>query len=196
MCKGLKNIKVPGRLKTIPKGCFQGTTACESIEIDEGIDSIMYNAFTLRNINTLILPSTLKYLDRYSIIGYSSSNGYISTLTSVYALMKEPCKLTDNEWGKSSYDPYVNTTLYVPIGCAEAYKAAGWGEYFKNIIEMDEESQRAAFTKSVTGVSTAVAPSKENAGYFNLQGQKLDTPQKGINILRTEDGKAKKVYVK
>jgi len=78
-----------------------------------------------------------------------------------------------------------NCTLYVPQGLAEAYRASIWGWYFQNIEEM-----------TTTGIKTvsATLDAKEVSRY-SVDGQKLDAPVKGLNIVKYSDGSIKKVIV-
>ena len=74
--------------------------------------------------------------------------------------------------------------LYVPELSIELYKGAyAWNEFFniedavKNIL-IDDNS------------------AIDNGTWFNINGQSLDNAKRGMNILRTEDGKAVKVFIK
>lgn len=53
------------------------------------------------------------------------------------------------------------------------------------LLEWDESS----------GVST-VATDTAKAHVFDLQGNRIETPRKGVNIIQSEDGKAKKIVVR
>ena len=80
---------------------------------------------------------------------------------------------------------YIQTTLYVPKGCKEDYqKAEEWKE-FKNIVEFD-----------ATGVEQKQAVKSTTTRRYSINGNKLDAPQKGINIIHMNDGSVKKVIVK
>lgn len=56
----------------------------------------------------------------------------------LYCYATKPPTWNDNY----NYAPFKNgvkteATLYVPSRCGTAYKSSDWGDYFKNIIEMD-----------------------------------------------------------
>lgn len=77
-------------------------------------------------------------------------------------------------------------TLYVPLGAAQNYKSAeGWGG-FANVVEYD-----------VTAIDhqTGNAETKESARY-TANGQRLDAPVKGLNIVKYSDASVKKVMVR
>ena len=85
----------------------------------------------------------------------------------------------------------VHGTLYVPIGSAEAYrKAGGWN--FSRIVEYD-------FNK-LTGIDKVTTDS-DNQGEaheiarYSINGQRLNAPTQGLNIVKYSDGTTKKVMV-
>ena len=70
--------------------------------------------------------------------------------------------------------------LYVPQGCVEAYRTAeGWGE-FTHIVEMES-----------TGIESVRDTSVRPFAIYNLNGQRVENPSKGLYILN-----GKKVVVK
>ena len=73
----------------------------------------------------------------------------------------------------------------MPKGSKDAYLAADYWKEFKEIIEID-----------VTGIDQIMSNEKNNATIFTLDGKQINNPQRGINIVRTKDGKIRKVLVK
>lgn len=65
-----------------------------------------------------------------------------------------------------------NATLYVPIGTKSKYEVTeGWKE-FKNIVEMD-----------LSGIATVRTEQDDNGVIYNLSGQRLAAPHRGLNII-------------
>lgn len=69
------------------------------------------------------------------------------------------------------------------------------------IVGFWSKSDQTAYLKAVTptGTYTAIsAPNKENGKdtYYTISGVKLAKAQKGLNIVKTADGKTKKIYIK
>ena len=143
-------------VKSIGWSAFEGCTGLTSITIPSSVTSIGYEAF-------------------YGCTG----------LTSITA-----CKMEPSEYncviGAFYYVPYSSVTLYVPSGCASAYRAlAPWSD-FSNIVETD-----------LTSIQTPTINSSETiVGYYNLQGQRIAEPQHGIVIVRYSDGTSRKMYVR
>lgn len=84
---------------------------------------------------------------------------------------------------------YLDCKLYVPKGCKVAYESANVWKNFWNIVEIDPN------TLGIEKLSRDSAKEEEIARY-GIDGTKLNTPKKGINIIRTSDGRTRKVYVK
>ena len=114
--------------------------------------------------------------------------------------MEYPPYLVDFEFGSlvgsNGYSPAnpSDAVVYVPVGCKGNYERAGWGKYFAQIVEMEETEQKQEFDAIATGISTVKAGGdKKSAGWYDLQGRRLTEPRKGVNIIRYNDGTAKKV---
>ena len=69
----------------------------------------------------------------------------------------------------STFSNY-SSTLYVPVGAKEAYRAAGWQD-FTNIVEMD-------FT-GITEISPDDIEDLGNGAIYDLQGRPINEPAKG-----------------
>lgn len=60
-----------------------------------------------------------------------------------------------------------------------------WGDFI-NIEEFDP-----------TGIHSSAAAEAENGErYYSIEGKELASPQTGLNIVKSNNGKVKKVYVK
>lgn len=94
--------------------------------------------------------------------------------------------------------------IYVPSGCAEKYTAFYAGRYdpMPRIEEFDTESacikQRDAKTYIVefaqeTAIDSPTVASDEISAIYSLSGIRQDKLSKGVNLIRTKDGKVRKV---
>jgi hypothetical protein len=182
-------MSIPGYITNIPDYCFTACSNITSLELNDKIENIGKFAFDgLRALKIVILPASLKSMGKNAF-------SQCTNLRSVYALMKTPCTVADGDFiGTDLYPNPSDAILYVPIGCKSAYETAGWGSNFSTIVEMEETEQKAAFAKALTGISTVKAGGdKKSAGWYDLQGRRLTEPRKGMNIIRYNDGTAKKV---
>ena len=81
-----------------------------------------------------------------------------------------------------------NAILYVPKDSYQKYILADYWKEFKNIKEFDPETAGIDNIHRVDNV-------KELTRYA-VNGQRLTTPAKGLNIVRYSDGTVKKVMEK
>lgn len=157
-CTNLKSITLPKKLTVLSeKGTFAGCVSLESIVVpayDEGdgatnsnifagcdnLKSVSYAEGTTRissyvgvsspKLSYLYLPSTLTTIEGV----WPSSN-----LTTVKAAMKQPVPITEDVFPNRA-----NATLYVPYGSKAAYAEAGFWRGFKEIIEVDDDTDVSA----------------------------------------------------
>ena len=104
-------------------------------------------------------------------------------INTVISLIENPFTI----FGKSSWftrtfsqNTFSNATLYVPAGTIDRYKATeGWKD-FENIVE-----------GIPSGIKGILLDSNEDYPIYDINGRRLETPQRGINIIN-----GKKVIMK
>ena len=175
-CSGLTSIDIPSGVTSIAKGTFSGCSGLTSIDIPSGVTSIGDWAFDIcSKLTSVVIPSCVT-----SIGNQVFGNCY--NLTSLYSYRPDPVAVDSNVF--SGIDAN-KCTLYVPQGSfGNYYVTSGW-DYFSKIVEFDPTGIGAVTTK---------ADAKEVSRY-SVDGQKLDTPVKGLNIVKYNDGSIKKVVV-
>ena len=77
-----------------------------------------------------------------------------------------------------------HATLHVPDNLVDTYKNSAPWSGFGTIVGLSE-----------TGILSIVVDISD-IQIFDIQGNKLEKPRKGLNIIRTKDGKVKKVLMK
>lgn len=127
-------------------------------------------------LETVSLPSTLQNI-------YSGSAFYESrNLKECRVFNSTPIEL----YYYAFPDDLQDATLYVPQGSENAYRNADVWNRFNTIEGFD-----------VTGINNAtVAGELRETGRYSLDGRRLESPEKGINIVRMSDGSVRKVMVK
>ena len=115
-------------------------------------------------INSLILGKKLGHI-------YDIS----ATIKVIYSYNPTPPSI-----GRINKNNYINTVVYVPKGSLEAYQTADIWKNFWEIKEME-----------TSGIENTSIETQRDDAVYNLSGQRLEKPQKGINII-----KGKKIYVK
>ena len=108
---------------------------------------------------------------------------FCSRLTTVISQIKEPFAIS------ITFPPSVcdNATLYVPSGTKAKYEATdGWRD-FKNIVEDD---------LLMIDDGQFINTGNEIVNVYDLNGHRITSPQRGVNIVRLKDGTVRKVLVK
>ena len=123
------------------------------------------------------MPSDLKQIEGDAFKG---CNG----LTSIYAFMKKPCEIQETTFDNETK---INATLSVPKGSLLNYWDDNQWKKFMNIEEFD--------ATSIGSLNTNANDVQEVSRYSD-NGQRLNTPAKGLNIVKYNDGTVKKIMVK
>lgn len=142
------------------------------------------NTLNLRHFHPPLNPcnhfSTVLIKTNWNTISCKYKGCY--NLTSLYSYRPDPVAVDSNVFLGIDAN---KCTLYVPQGSfGNYYVTSGW-DYFSKIVEFDPTGIDAVTTKS---------DAKEVSRY-SVDGQKLDTPVKGLNIVKYNDGSIKKVVV-
>ena len=214
-CADLTSVTIPNSVTTIDRSAFAYCSNLESITIPNSVTSIGHGAFAAcYGLTSVTIPSGV------TAIGEKAFYGCIG-LQNVYSQIETPFEIDELAFDISdivssfefygyngsdsgefiTYDIFLNNyveidnpnhiyetaTLYVPVGTKEAYRSApGWNRFDK-IEEYD-------FTTAVGGIITNNDVKPKD--HFSIDGTQLDHPQRGINIIRMNDGTTRKVVVK
>jgi len=128
-----------------------------------------------KSLTSVNIPSSVTSIGKYAFrncSGLRSIYVYAETVPSTVAGAFEGC---DSK----------NCTVYVPKGTYDAYWLSEWG-VFENIIEFDATNIR----------NIVVEPEVQENARYAVNGQRLTAPVKGINLVKYNNGRVKKVIVK
>lgn len=177
-CTNLSSLTLPSGVKEIGFSAFQGCKSLTSVTIPSGVKYI--SSFTFRDCESLRfinLPSDLKYIGEEAFEGCTG-------LTSIYAFMEKPCEIDETTFENETI---INATLYVPKGSLLDYWDDNQWKKFMNIEEFD--------VTSIGSLNTNANDVQEVSRYSD-NGQRLNTPAKGLNIVKYNNGTVKKIMVK
>ncbi|MGM9750830.1 MAG: leucine-rich repeat domain-containing protein [Candidatus Cryptobacteroides sp.] len=123
-CSSLTSIIIPNKVTTIGSSAFRGCSSLTSISIPKSVTTIggyaFYGCSSLTNIS---LPESVTKIGNYAFRDCSS-------LTSTYIKATSLSTYGSNAFYNSP------TTIYVPSGSEETYKA-GWPDYKSRIVGYD-----------------------------------------------------------
>ena len=174
-CSGLTSLTLPSSVTSIEWSAFSGCSGLTSLTLPSSVTSIGESAFRgCSSLASLTLPSSV------TSIGKSAFSG-CSGLTSIYVSWESPLSIDASTFKDANTEKCI---LYVPNGTYDDYWISNWG-IFENIVEYD-----------ATGINhiTTSGDAKEISRYA-VDGQRLEVPAKGLNIVKYSDGSVKKVVV-
>lgn len=177
-CSSLRNINLPSKISSIGDAAFIRCSNMTSLSISSNITSIGRSAFSdCKSLKNLTISK-----DVTSIKDIALNNSYNwLELESVYVAWENPIE-AGSFFNRIKIS---NCTLYVPQGTKEAYANADVWKDFGNIIEYD-----ATGIDKVTNRSDVKEISR-----YSLNGQRVTSPTKGVNIVIYSDGSIKKIAV-
>ena len=174
-CSGLTSLPLPSSVTEIGAYAFYGCSSLASLTLPSSVTEIGESAFEgCSSLTSLTLPSSV------TSIGSSAFYG-CSGLTSIYVSWESPLSIDAYTFKDANTEKCI---LYVPKGTYDDYWLSNWG-IFANIVEYD-----------ATGIDhiTTSGEAKEISRYA-ADGQRLEVPAKGLNIVKYSDGSVKKVVV-
>ena len=180
-CSGLASLTLPYNLTSIGEDAFCGCSGLTNLTLSPSLTRIGTGAFNgCFNLSTLTIPSSLTSISKLNN-KLSETPVFTSAFVTVYVAWQTPIQAGDffcnfELWG---------CTLYVPRGTKQVYLQSEVWKDFGNIQEYDVTDFNKVDNRRET---------KEVSRYF-LDGQRLASPTKGINIVRYSDGSIKKEIV-
>lgn len=212
-CDSLTSVVLPEGLTHMEGSVFSNCTGVTSFHVDEANPNYSSEGTVLFNKNKNKIIYALGHIEDYKVpasvdtIGASSFQDqsdliYLTLpeglkiikeaaftnsdkLKCVYAYMPEPATLEDFSFATTVTGDFIY--LYVPQGCSGNYFCdPSWSRFY--IQEFD-----------VTGTdvkSTVAGDDAKEVARYTVNGQRIKSPTRGINIVKYDDGTVKRVVVK
>ncbi len=174
LLQGCKNTVISGSVTSIGIGAFRNCVDLTSLTIPNSVTSIGEEAlYGCTGLTSLTIPNSVTSIDIWAFNGCTG-------LTSVISMIEEPFEIFENVF--SNY----NATLYVPAGTKEKYEGTPAWNKFTNIVEGIENAVKSVETDAQA----------EETERYNVSGQRISSPQKGLNIVKMSDGTTRKIMCK
>lgn len=146
-CTNLEEVNIPYGVTRIGVRAFWTNIRLHKVDLPSTVTRIEMGAFESAKLYSIDIPAGVTYIGRDAF----HSNG---CLTKVYCrpIVPPTTDTTSSVYGQYlPFDGSANyyTTLYVPKGSAEAYRASEVFSGFKNIVELEEWQWPTAINKTV-----------------------------------------------
>ena len=179
-CTALESVTIGKNIKSIGDYAFSGCSALNNPSLPEGLESIGNYAFKdCKNITNIVFPESLTAISTYVVQGCTKLKEITigsktetvgsfafyncTALTGIYLLCETPPAVVSGLHATSSH--YNLSTLYVPKGTIDAYKAHPvWGKFTKI-----EEHELTAIN-SIEAESPAIEIAADGIQFTNAQG--------------------------
>ena len=191
-CTRLSTISIPSTLKTIASNAFAYCEDLENFSVNESSQLYNIGSYAFRNCNSLkkvTLPASLTSIDYRSFYHCPSLKEIHSEIVTPFYINDDVFLSYngDNIWDED-YSVYDKAVLFVPKGCVNTYKETEYWNLFKTILEEG--------TPIPTGVKAVAENNRTNVETYTLGGQRVDSPVRGMNVIKMSDGTVRKVLVK
>ena len=173
----------------IAKHLYLNGKEVKDLVIPEGVPSIGHCAFQgCSDFTSVVIPNSV------TNIGKSAFSG-CSNMTNVYCYAEQVPQAKEYVdytyyyliWGDFDCK---NATLHVPAGSLEAYRNDENWKDFGKIVALTEDDPKPT---GIMSVNNDVVTGQQ---FYSLDGKRTATPRRGLNIVKTSDGKIRKVVIK
>lgn len=149
--QALANVEIPNSVTTIDEDAFRGCTALTRIDLPISLITINNGAFRgCDKLNKIVIPDRVNTIGEKAFMNCSNLNkviigkkvnsikenafSFCTSLKSIYSLNTTPPTISSSTFDTNTF---LETKLYVPLGCKERYMNNDFWKCFCNIIEFN-----------------------------------------------------------
>ena len=205
-CSNLSSVTIGDGVKNIELRTFSQCTNLSSVTIGNSVENIKNGAFlNCKSLTSINIPNSVTAIGDGVFENCSNLSSVIigNSVTSIGEQVFRLCKSLANVYSYAEKVPecvspyfvfsgsnYKHATLHVPAESVSAYQAVEPWKNFMEIVALTGSDPQPTGIKEVSNDVTKAVQ------YYSIDGKRIATPQRGLNIIRTSDGKTKKVVVK
>lgn len=193
-CSGLTSVTIPNSVTKIGYYAFERCSSLTSVMIGNSVTEIgLYAFYGCSGLTNVTIPNSVTEIGSLAFCSCSSlksvtignsvkgiSNGAFmncEALTELYSLNTTPPVVGSENFTNNQY---MTLNVYVPEGSLNAYQEAEGWKNFWNLAE-----------GAPTGINQITTGNDAPSTIYDLKGNKLTSPKRGINIIN-----GKKVMMK
>ena len=165
-CSGLTSVTIPNSVTIIGDNAFYGCSGLTSVTIPNSVTTIYDYAFqSCSGLTSISIGTSITNIGKYAF-------RLCSSLKDVYCFTEKVPNTDSSAFNNISLG---KATLHVPAGSINDYKNTAPWSRFGNIVAL-EEGDPSGIEAIKNGEQ------KDNTPVYNLNGQRVNTPTKGIYI--------------
>lgn len=184
----LASITLSEGLKSIGVGAFMYTWKLGQLIIPNSVESIEPCAFENSSIKLLVIGEGIKTIGSCSIRS-------IPDLSDFYIYAPQMPVFPYDEIDMIDESHWYSVNLYVPEDLVDQYRQSE-ASYLNEIPDENIRPISKDYESFISSIKTVKPDSNQKDACFSLDGLRLKSPQKGINIIRRSDGTVRKEIVK
>ncbi|MBO7558178.1 MAG: leucine-rich repeat domain-containing protein [Bacteroidaceae bacterium] len=209
-CTELKQVRMSNSITAIGTCAFYQCTALSSLILSENLTDIKSRSFyKCESLSSVIIPNSVESIGDYAFSGCKSiktiyiGNGAekigtwtfanCGNLTDIYCFAEISPKYNKSLYKAITDSPFLGshiefTSLHVPEKSINNYEENPIWQGFGSVVALTEEE---------TGINLVHTNVKaKEISHYTLDGIKIESPNKGIRIVKMSDGILRKVFVK
>jgi hypothetical protein len=184
----LASITLSEGLKSIGVGAFMYTWKLGQLIIPNSVESIEPCAFENSSIKLLVIGEGIKTIGSCSIRS-------IPDLSDFYIYAPQMPVFPYDEIDMIDESHWYSVNLYVPEDLVDQYRQSE-ASYLNEIPDENIRPISKDYESFISSIKTVKPDSNQKEACYSLDGRRLKSPQKGINIIRRSDGTVRKEIVK
>ena len=175
-CRSIKSLKSQ-QIRTIGRNAFMNCNSLESVNLGDEIKTISHAAFYgCSSLTSVAVGKSINEVGEQVFSTCPSLSSFICYAEDV-----------PSTHGSAFDNAVSHSTLYVPAVSVYEYKLKSPWSKFGTIKEIDSGG---------TGINSSLSNSYGVIKSFSIDGKSNSSLQKGVNVVKTSNGKTKKVVIK